>query len=46
VFGIGPHDPLTLVLACVALPAVAIIASLIPAMRAARADPLIAIRAE
>jgi ABC-type antimicrobial peptide transport system permease subunit len=45
-FGVGARDPATLVIACLALPAVALGASFVPAMRAARADPLAAIRTE
>jgi putative ABC transport system permease protein len=45
-FGIGARDPATLVVACLVLPTIAIGASAVPALRAARADPLAAIRTE
>jgi len=44
VYGVSPHDPLTMGVVGVALLAVAIVASLGPALRATRADPLDAIR--
>jgi predicted permease len=45
-YGIGPHDPLTIVGCVVVLGGVALLASYIPARRAARVDPLQALRAE
>jgi predicted permease len=45
-FGLAPEDPLTLVLAVLATCAVVIVASLIPARRATRVDPLVALRYE
>jgi predicted permease len=45
-FGVGARDPATLLVACLVLPTIAIGASFVPAMRAARADPLTAIRSE
>jgi predicted permease len=45
-FGVAPRDPVTLVVACLVLPTIAIGASFVPAMRAANADPLAAIRTE
>ena len=45
-FGLAPGDPLTLVLAIVATCGVAIAASVIPARRATRVDPLVALRYE
>jgi predicted permease len=45
-FGLAPGDPLTLVLAIVATCVVAIAASVIPARRATRVDPLVALRYE
>jgi len=45
-YGITPHDPLTLGAVTVALLGVAALASWLPAMRAARIDPIEALRAE
>jgi putative ABC transport system permease protein len=45
-FGIGPYDPWTLAGVCTALAVVAAIACLIPAIRATRVSPVIALRAE
>ncbi|HKV28714.1 MAG TPA: FtsX-like permease family protein [Candidatus Acidoferrales bacterium] len=45
-FGLRPHDPLTLVSSALMLALVASLAGLIPAFRASRADPLQSIRSE
>ena len=45
-FGLPPHDPLTIGLAVLALMAVAAIAGYLPARRASRVDPMLALRLE
>jgi ABC-type antimicrobial peptide transport system permease subunit len=45
-FGVTPRDPVTLVAAPALLVAITILASVVPALRAARVDPMIALRAE
>jgi predicted permease len=45
-FGLKPHDPLTLVMAVVTLSAVAALASFLPAYRASKLDPLRALHYE
>jgi ABC-type lipoprotein release transport system permease subunit len=45
-FGLKPYDPLTLVFATLLLAAIAAIASWLPARRAARLDPMVALRCE
>jgi putative ABC transport system permease protein len=43
-YGVEPGDPLTVAAICVVISAVALVASWLPARRAARVDPLVAIR--
>ena len=43
---ISPHDPLTYVVVAILLAVVSILAALVPARRATRVDPMIALRAE
>jgi ABC-type lipoprotein release transport system permease subunit len=43
-FGLTPYDPLTLVLSALGLIGVALVAALVPARRACRVDPVIALR--
>jgi predicted permease len=45
-YGISPSDPLAIVLVAVTLLAIALIASLLPAWRATKADPMSALRAD
>ena len=45
-YGVGARDPVTLLATSLVLPLIAIGSSLIPALRAARADPLTSIRVE
>src|SRR5437867_3388089 len=46
IFGLKPRDPLTLAFAIVTLTAVAALASFLPARRASRLDPMVALRDE
>ena len=45
-YGIAPRDPAVLVIVSTGLMAVSVLAALIPAWRAARADPILALRAD
>jgi putative ABC transport system permease protein len=45
-FGVSTSDPITLAITCVIILLVAVTASLVPALRAAKLDPVIALRAE
>ena len=45
-FGLKPYDPLTLAAAGVLLAVIAALASFLPARRASRLDPLVALRYE
>jgi putative ABC transport system permease protein len=45
-YGIEPHDPLTMIGAAVLMVAVAALAAWIPARRAAKVDPMEALRYE
>jgi len=45
-FGLRPYDPLTLAMAVALLAGVTLVASYLPAMRAAKLDPMVALRDE
>jgi ABC-type antimicrobial peptide transport system permease subunit len=45
-FGLAPRDPLTLAVAALSMLVLAAVAGYLPARRAARVDPMVALRAE
>jgi ABC-type lipoprotein release transport system permease subunit len=45
-FGVSPQDPTTITVACLALITAAVLAAYLPARRAAKLDPLKALRYE
>lgn len=45
-FDVSPRDPIVLLIVGLLLPAVAVAASMIPALRASRVDPNVALRAD
>ena len=46
IYGVKPTDPLTFLVVAVLLAAIALFATIIPAYRAAKVDPLVALRYE
>jgi len=45
-FGVGPMDPLTYAAVAALLAAMTLLATYLPAQRASRVDPVVALRAE
>ena len=45
-FGVGPTDPITYAAVSAALAGIALVATYLPARRAARVDPVVALRAQ
>ena len=45
-FGVGPMDPMTYAAVSATLAAVALLATYLPARRASRVDPIVALRAD
>ena len=45
-FGVGPMDPMTYAVVSGVLAAVALLATYLPARRASRVDPMVALRAD
>ena len=44
--GVAPNDPATFLFVAVTLPAIALLASAVPAWRATRVDPIVALKTE
>ena len=45
-FGVGPMDPMTYVAVSLVLGAIALVATYVPARRASRVDPIVALRTD
>jgi ABC-type antimicrobial peptide transport system permease subunit len=45
-FGVTPHDGISLAISLTALAGAALLANIVPARRAARIDPIVALRIE